>query len=75
MMDILGFIADNTGIAIGILLAVIVMTAVIRTAIRLHRGEQIEITPVGIANDLPDSDTGMNRYSDALIADEREKER
>ena len=31
----------------------------------MRRGEKVTITPVGIANDLPDSVTGMNKYGDA----------
>ena len=66
MIRFLSFVVDNTGILIGILFFLLNVVAIVRIIIKRHRGEQVEITPVGIANDLPDSVTGMNKYSDAL---------
>lgn len=75
MIKVLEFIADNSGIAYGVLFAVLIIAVIVRVIAKTHRGEKVEITPVGIVNDLPDSVTGMNKYSDALTAeDNQEKE-
>ena len=75
MIKALEFIADNTGIAFGVLFAALIVAVIVRVIAKTHRGEKVEITPVGIVNDLPDSVTGMNKYSDALTAeDNKEKE-
>ena len=73
MIRFLSFVVDNTGIMIGSLFFLLNVVAIVRIIIKRCRGEQIEITPVGIANDLPDSVTGMNKYSDALSADDSHK--
>ena len=70
MINILEYIADYTGIAFGSVLAIILVAAVIRVIVKHRRGEEIETTPVGVMNDLPDSVTGMNKYSDALNTDD-----
>ena len=75
MIQTLEFIADHTGLALGCLFAFILLAAVIRVVVRKRRGEQVEITPVGIVNDLPDSVTGVNKYADALIVEENDKEK
>ncbi len=69
------FLLDHMGIVFGILFAVLAVAVAVRLIIKMHRGEEITITPVGIANDLPDSVTGLNKYSDALDSDKkRDKE-
>lgn len=73
-IKILELISDYTGIVFIILLAVIAAAAAIRIIIKMRRGERVTITPVGIANDLPDSVTGMNKYGDALGTDHEDKE-
>ena len=74
-MNVLILILDYMNIVFGVLFAAITFVAVVRLIIKMHRGEEIEITPVGIANDLPDSVTGLNKYRDALVSDEkRDKE-
>ena len=74
-MNVLILILDHMNIVFGVLFAAIAFVAVVRLIIKMHRGEETEITPVGIANDLPDSITGLNKYRDALVSDEkRDKE-
>ena len=70
----LELISDYTGIVFIILFAVIAAAAALRVVIKMRRGEKVTITPVGIANDLPDSVTGMNKYGDALETDNKDKE-
>ena len=59
------------GYAFGALFAALVIAAVVRVIIKMRRKESVTITPVGIANDLPDSVTGMNKYADALNVDDK----
>ena len=59
------------GYAFGVLFAALVIAAVVRVIVKKRRKEDITIMPVGIANDLPDSVTGMNKYSDALNVDDK----
>ena len=74
-MNVLILIIDHMNIVFGVLFAASAFVAIVRLIIKMHRGEEIEITPVGIANDLPDSVTGLNKYRDALVSDEkRDKE-
>jgi len=73
-IKVLELISDYTGIVFIILFAVIATAAALRVIIKMRRGEKITITPVGIANDLPDSVTGMNKYGDALETDHKDKE-
>ena len=71
-IKVLELISEYTGIAFIILFAVIAAAAALRVVIKMRRGEKVTITPVGIANDLPDSITGMNKYDDALETDHRD---
>lgn len=66
MIKVLEFIADYTGVVFGIVFAIIGILVVVRVIIKTKRGEKVEITPVGVLNDLPESVTGMNRHRDAL---------
>ena len=61
IIKVLEFMADYTGYALAALFAVIIVLVIIRLIIKAKRKERITITPVGIANGLPDSITGMNR--------------
>ena len=60
----LEFIADYTGYVISAIFGVIGVLVIIRGIIKVRRKEKIEITPVGIFNDLPESVTGMNKHED-----------
>lgn len=73
MIKVLEFIADNSEIAYGVLFAVLIIAVIVRVIVKTHRGEKVEITPVGVVNDLPGSVTGMNKYSDALISEDNQK--
>ena len=67
----LEFIADYTEYAFIAFFAALIIAVVVRVIIKMRRKESITITPVGIANDLPDSVTGMNKYADALKVDDK----
>ena len=75
MIKVLEFIADYTGVVFGIMFAIIGILVVIRVIIKVKRGEKVEITPVGVLNDLPESVTGMTRHRDALEVDDDNEKR
>ena len=71
IIETMELIEYYAGYVFGALFAALVIAAVVRVIVKRRRKEDITITPVGIANDLPDSVTGMNRYSDALNVDDK----
>ena len=64
MIEALEMIADRIEVIIGVALGIIIVVAVIRTMIRMSRGESINVPPVGVMNDLPSSVTGINKHDD-----------
>ena len=71
IIEAMELIEYYAGYVFGALFAVLVIAAVVRVIVKKRRKEDITIMPVGIANDLPDSVTGMNKYSDALNVDDK----
>ena len=63
-IKVLEFIADYAGYVMFAIFGVIGVLVIIRGIIKVRRKEKIEITPVGIFNDLPESVTGMNKHED-----------
>jgi hypothetical protein len=63
-MEVLASISDNLGMLFMLLLALITIIAVVRTAIKLMKGKSISVPPVGAMNDLPSSITGINKHDD-----------
>ena len=61
IITILTFLADHMGVIFGGFMAVLTLVAIIRIIVKAKRGEKVEITPVGIMNDLPESITGTRR--------------
>ena len=72
-LKILETFNEYAGIAIVAVTIIAAILAGIRVVIKLHRKESVDITPVGVMNDLPGSVTGMNRYEDALETDDRKE--
>ena len=72
IMETVFEISDVLGIIIGVLLVLLTAIAIIRTIIKAERGERIEVSPIGVTNDLPSSVTGINKHDDLV---ERSKER
>ena len=54
-------IYDNLGVLLFIFMAVITALALIRSLIKAKRGKSVNITPVGVFNDLPESVTGIKK--------------
>ena len=55
--EIFGYIFEGLFILLGIIAAV-------RVAIKIWRGERVDIPAVGYLNDLPSSVTGINKHTD-----------
>ena len=53
------------------IMAVITVLAVVRTLIKMKKKRAINVTPVGVFNDLPESVTGMSKSKEW----EREEEK
>lgn len=66
MENILVFISESFGIILIIAIGIITAAAVIRSIIKVRKGKKIDITPVGVYNDLPESVTGLKKHKDAL---------
>lgn len=64
MIETLELIADRIEVIIGAALGIIIAVAVIRTIIRMSRGESVNVPPVGVMNDLPSSVTGISKHND-----------
>ena len=62
----------NTVGIIGILFFLLTVAAIIRIIVKAARGEQIDVPPVGVMNDLPSSVIGINKNNDLS---ERNQER
>lgn len=62
MMDFIDKLDGAVGIVMGLSFSLLVVIAIIRSIIRLKRGEDIDIEPIGIVQDLPSSVTGINKH-------------
>lgn len=51
----------NIPLLLFFIIAVITVLAVVRTLIKMKKKRAINVTPVGVFNDLPESVTGMNK--------------
>ena len=56
------------------IMAVITVLAVVRTLIKMKKKKAINVTPVGVFNDLPESVTGMNKSKEWVIKEEQNKQ-
>ena len=64
MEKILDVISGSAEIIIFIIFGVLTAMAVIRSLIKVKKGKKIDITPVGVYNDLPSSVTGINKHKE-----------
>ncbi len=64
MERLLDIISGSAEVIIFIAFGVLIALAVIRSLIKVKRGEKIDITPVGVYNDLPSSVTGLNKHKE-----------
>lgn len=63
-LGVVGLFADHLGVVLGVLLGVISAIALVRSIIKVSRGEKVSILNIGVRNDLPDSITGRNRFGE-----------
>lgn len=63
-LGVVGLFADHLGVVLGVLLGVISAIALVRSIIKVSRGEKVSIPNIGVRNDLPDSITGRNRFGE-----------
>ncbi len=61
MGKILDFLDESSGLIFFVIFGVITALAVIRVIIKMKKREPINITPVGVFNDLPESVTGIKK--------------
>ena len=61
--------ADNLGIVLNVFIAVITALAIIRIIVKMKKGKSVNITPVGVFNDLPESVTGIRKDKDCKRAE------
>lgn len=66
-------IYDNLGILLFLVMAVITVIALIRSLIKMKKRKAINITPVGVFNDLPESVTGIKRNKEWEIQEEKKE--
>ena len=64
MGKILDFLDESSGLIFFVIFGVITALAVIRVIIKMKKREPINITPVGVFNDLPESVTGIKKTKD-----------
>ena len=65
-------IYDNLGILLFLIMVVITVLALIRSLIKIKKRKAINITPVGVFNDLPESVTGIKKNKEWEIQEENE---
>ena len=53
------------------IMAVITVLAVVRTLIKMKKKRAINVTPVGVFNDLPESVTGISKSKEWEIKEEQ----
>ena len=53
------------------IMAVITVLAVVKTMIKMKKKRAINVTPVGVFNDLPESVTGMKKSKEWEIEEEQ----
>ena len=61
---------DHLGIMFFIVIAVITALAIIRSLVKMKKRKSINITPVGVFNDLPESVTGIRKDKEWEIEEE-----
>ena len=61
MSKLFNLTIGNIPLLLFAIMAVITVLAVVRTLIKMKKKRAINVTPVGVFNDLPESVTGMNK--------------
>ena len=64
-MDMIAGLYDYLGYILGGLIAVLCMFALVCVLKKAKKGETVQIEPVGVFKDLPDTVTGIQNVEDA----------
>ena len=64
----------NIPLLLFFIMAVITVLAVVRTLIKMKKKRAINVTPVGVFSDLPESVTGMNKSKEWEIKEEQNEQ-
>ncbi len=64
MKSVLDFLDNYIDIIVFAVFGLLAAAAAIRSMIKVKKGKKIDITPVGVYDDLPSSVTGLNKYKD-----------
>lgn len=74
MSKLLDLIFGNIPLLLFAIMAVITVLAVVRTLIKMKKKRAINVTPVGVFNDLPESVTGMSKSKEWEIKEEQNEQ-
>ena len=73
MSKLIDLTFGNIPLLLFFIMAVITVLAVVRTLIKMKKKRAINVTPVGVFNDLPESVTGMSKSKEWEIKEEQNK--
>ena len=62
---------DKLGVVLFVVVALITVLALIRSMIKMKKRKAINITPIGVFNDLPESVTGISKCKEWEIKEEQ----
>ena len=73
MSKLIDLTFGNIPLLLFFIMAVITVLAVVRTLIKMKKKRAINVTPVGVFNDLPESVTGIKRNKEWEIQEEKKE--
>ena len=74
MSKLIDLTFGNIPLLLFFIMAVITVLAVVRTLIKMKKKRAINVTPVGVFNDLPESVTGMSKSKEWEIKEEQNEQ-
>ena len=74
MSKLIDLTFGNIPLLLFFIMAVITVLAVVRTLIKMKKKRAINVTPVGVFNDLPESVTGMSKSKEWEIEEEQNEQ-
>ena len=74
MSKLIDLTFGNIPLLLFFIMAVITVLAVVRTLIKMKKKRAINVTPVGVFNDLPESVTGMKKSKEWEIEEEQNEQ-
>ena len=74
MSKLIDLTFGNIPLLLFFIMAVITVLAVVRTLIKMKKKRAINVMPVGVFNDLPESVTGMSKSKEWEIKEEQNEQ-